>query len=154
MASKSFHPLRSLVRYLGAALGGRVHFPKDRLGESLVLEGETWVIFRQLVIDPTPGQPETPGAVFRPRFRVKGMSLKQNMLFSWLPIPFFAGLPGFRSKLWMVNEATGDSSGYYEWDTVEDAENYSRSFAMRFMTLRSEPGSVSFRVVAREQRQG
>jgi hypothetical protein len=41
------------------------------------------------------------------------MSPRQNKLFSLLPIPFFVGLPGFRSKLWMVNEATSDCQRKY-----------------------------------------
>ena len=59
----------------------------------------------------------------------------------------YVGLPGFRSKLWMVNPESGDFSGYYEWDTIEDAENYGRSFAAGFMTRRSVPGSVSLKVL-------
>jgi hypothetical protein len=50
----------------------------------------------------------------------------------------------------MYNPESGDSSGYYEWDTVEDAENYSRSFAAGFMARRSVPGSVSFNVLPQE----
>jgi hypothetical protein len=98
-------------------------------------------------IDPRPGQPQMPGAVFRPRFHVKGMSTRMNILFSWIPVWFILGLPGFRSKLWLVNPQNGDFSGYYEWDTVQDAENYGSSFAAGFMTRRSIPGSVSFKVI-------
>jgi len=128
-------------------IAGRVHFPRQRIGETLELDGEQWSIFRQAVVDPLPGQPQIPGAIFRPRFHVAGMSTRMNILFSLLPIPFFIGLPGFRSKLWLVHEKTGDFAGYYEWDTIEDAENYRRSFAANFMTRRSVPGSVSFRII-------
>ncbi len=147
MANKNLSPLKSLVNTLGCILRGRLHFPKDRIGEQVILDGEPWVIFRQAILDPLPGQPVKPGAIFRPRFHVQGMSLKQNMRFSWLPIPFYVGLPGFRSKLWMYHAETGDFAGYYEWDTFEDATNYSQSFAAKFMTNRSVPGSVSFRVI-------
>jgi hypothetical protein len=126
-------------------LSARIHFPKDRLGERIILDGNLeWIIFRQVIIDPAENQPAQPAAIFRPRFHIKNMSYTQNARFSILPIPFFVGLPGFRSKLWLYNEETGDSSGYYEWDTIEDAENYKNSFAAQFMARRSEPGSVSF----------
>lgn len=146
-AARSFHPLSSLAGTIRLLLRGRVHFPRKRLGQPLILDGEKWIIFRQVVIDPGPGQPAQPGAVFRPRFHLRGMSARANMLFSWLPVPFFIGLPGLRSKLWLYDPISGDFSGWYEWDSVEDAERYSRSFAAAFMTRRSLPGSVSFRVL-------
>ncbi len=149
MPPQPLNPFRAFWNTLGLALRGRVHFPRRRLGETLVLEnGEPWVIFRQVIVDPGPGRPPKPGAVFRPRFHVAGMSVRQNTLFSWLPVPFILGLPGFRSKLWLYNPANGDFQGIYEWDTVQDAENYGRSFAMQFMARRSVPGSVSYSVTA------
>ena len=45
--------------------------------------------------------------------------------------------------MWILDEASGDFQGIYEWDTAQDAENYAHSFAVRFMTMRSVPGSVS-----------
>lgn len=75
------------------------------------------------------------------------MSARQNKLFSLLPIPFFVGLPGFRSKLWMLNEASGDFQGIYEWDSVEHVKNYANSFAIKFMTMRSARGQFPMRFV-------
>lgn len=140
-------PLYSFWKAVGYMIRGRLHFPRQHVGEETWLDGEKWIIFRQALVDPLPGQPHKPGAVFRPRFHVKGMSLRQNILFSLLPMLLILGLPGFRNKLWMYNPETGDFSGYYEWDTVQDAENYRDSFAGRFMTGRSVPGSVSFQVI-------
>jgi hypothetical protein len=141
-------PLSSLLKSIQMASCGRVHFLSERVNEEIWLEGEKWIIFRQVKIDPTPEQPLKAGAIFRPRFHVAGMPPRLNILFSWLPIPFFIGLPGFRSKLWLVNPENGDFSGYYEWDSVADAENYGRSFAMQFMSKRSVAGSVSFKVIS------
>ncbi len=140
-------PLYSLWKVLGYIAAGRLHFPRQRVGQEIWLEGERWIIFRQVVVDPAADQPEKPGAVFRPRFHVAGMTLRQNIWFSLLPMGLIIGLPGFRGKLWMVQPESGDFSGYYEWDTVADAENYQGSFAAAFMTRRSVPGSVSFRVI-------
>ncbi|MFC1902455.1 hypothetical protein ACFLX4_00085 [Chloroflexota bacterium] len=143
-----FNPSLSLLKTIGYALSGRLHFPKNRIGEVLTMEdGQKFVIFRQVIVAPGKDQPEKPGATFRVRFHVAHMSPKQNKLFSLLPIPFFIGLSGFRSKLWTLNEASGGCQGVYEWDTVEDAKNYASSFAMKFMTLRSVPGSVSYKII-------
>jgi len=141
-------PLFSVLKFIQYALTRRLHFPKDRIGEKIALDnGIEWIIFRQVIVDPDERQPQKPGAIFRPRFHISNMTHKQNRRFSLLLIPFFVGLPGFRSKLWLYNQETGDSSGLYKWDTVKDAENYKNSFAARFLTRRSDPGSVSFEVI-------
>lgn len=147
MTRTDFHPLQSLANSIWLLLRGRVHFPRERIGQQLILDGETWIIFRQVVIHPGAGRPSKPGAIFRPRFHLRGMPPRVNMVFSWLPVPFITGLPGFRSKLWLYHPPSGDFSGWYEWDSMEDAQCYSRSFAATFMTRRSVPGSVSFRIL-------
>ena len=35
--------------------------------------------------------------------------------------PFFVGIRGFRSKLWMVDPETADFAGLYEWDDADTA---------------------------------
>ena len=145
------NPFLSLLKTLSYALTGRLHFPRKRIGEVITMEDEQdFVVFRQLIVDPSQDQPEEPGATFRVRFHVAHMSARQNKLFSLLPIPFFAGLPGFRSKLWMLNEASGDFQGIYEWDSVEHAKNYANSFAMKFMTMRSARGSISYEIIPKQ----
>jgi len=47
----------------------------------------------------------------------------------------------------MHNLETGDSSGYYMWDTNDDTKIYNKPVAMRFMTNRSLPGPVSFKIL-------
>ena len=128
-----------------ALLSGRLRFPRGRVGEVLTLpDGTQGRIFRQALNAPADGQPTRPGARFHVRFHLAGMAPRLNVLFSLLPIPFFAGLPGFRSKLWLLDDASGDFHGLYEWDTVTAAEAYAHSFAMRFMAGRSVPGSVAY----------
>jgi hypothetical protein len=74
------------------------------------------------------------------------MTIEENKRFSKIPMLVFMGFRGFCSKLWMVDEITGLCQGVYEWDTLQDAENYSKSIAAGFMTRRSVPGSVSFEI--------
>ncbi|MHA1473686.1 MAG: hypothetical protein ACTSRX_06735 [Promethearchaeota archaeon] len=106
-------------------------------------DGQKFKIFRQVIKKPSKKQTFHPKALFKVRFIVENMSMKQNIRFSRFPIPFFIGLPGFRSKLWTFSEETKYFQGIYEWDTIKHAEKYSTSFAMKFMTRRSKPGSVN-----------
>ncbi|MCW3987541.1 MAG: YdhR family protein [Candidatus Bathyarchaeota archaeon] len=145
------NPFLSLLNTLNNALTGRLHFPRERIGEVIAMEdGQEFIIFRQVIVDPSQDEPEEPGATSRVRFHVAHMPARQNKLFSLLPIPFFAGLPGLRSKLWMLNEASGDFQGIYEWDSVEHAKNYADSFAMKFTTMRSARGSISYEIVPKQ----
>lgn len=140
-------PFVSVFRTLSHMFHGRLHFPRDRIGEVIQMyDGEEFTIFRQVIVDPTPKQPAKPQAEFRVLFKVTRMSAQQNKPFSLIPIPFITGLPGFRSKLWMVNENTGFNQGLYEWDTVEEATFYANSFAMQFMRNRSIPNSVTYEI--------
>ncbi len=104
-------------------------------------DGERMRIFRQLSL--APADAGAPRGEFRVRFTTK-MPARVNVLFSWLPIVLFMGLPGFAGKSWLINDATGAFGGIYQWRTRQDAQRYSRSAALRFMTRRSVPGSVSF----------
>jgi hypothetical protein len=136
------------VKSLVYLITGRLRFPRQRVGQTIELDGEPWRIFREAGVSPRGGDPAAPEAIFRPRFHVARMSVRQNIFFSLLPMWLIFGMTGFRSKLWLVNPQTGDFSGLYTWNTLEDAENYQRSPAGRFMTNRSVPGSVSFQVIA------
>ncbi|MFZ5642912.1 MAG: YdhR family protein [Bacillota bacterium] len=148
----SLNPAYSFLKTHVNLLKGRLHFPKGRVGHALTMEdGRKFVIFREVVVDPGNNQPENPEAVFRVRFHVANMSPEKNKLFSLIPIPLFVGLPGFRSKLWMIDEKTGDFQGIYEWDSGQDAQNYANSIAMRFMTGRSVPGSVSYKIFTKDE---
>lgn len=135
--------LGSAGHFIIMALTKRIQFPKSRLQEPWHTEDDTFRVFRHAIV---PGD-EDPEAIFRVRFHVATMSPKANQRFSVVPIPFFCGLPGFRGKLWMTGENTGDMLGLYAWQTLENAKNYSQSFAARFMVRRSTPGSVSMSIL-------
>jgi hypothetical protein len=142
-----FSPAASLFNTIYLVLAGRLHFPRGRKGEQWIdPDGRWFTIFRQVIVDPGKGQPPKPGARFQVRFHVANMTPQQNERFSVIPIPFIVGLPGFRSKLWMIDKGTGDFQGIYEWDTLQFAQRYAGSFAMRFMTGRARTGSVSYSI--------
>ena len=146
------NPIFSLFRFIWLIVSGRLYFPQDRLGEEVFMNdsGPKFTVFRHAVIKEASSKPEEAGAQLVVRFRLAKMSPELNTKFSMILIPFFVGLPGFKSKLWMVNKETGHFQGLYEWKTVLDAKNYSESFAMKFMTRRVEPGSIAFRITSKE----
>ena len=145
------NPLRSFIDANLALLAGRLRFPCEQVGETIPLpNGTRGRVFRQAIHAPGDGQPIQPGARFHVRFHLAGMAPRLNILFSLLPIPFFAGLPGFRGKLWLLDEASGDFHGLYEWQTVADAEAYAHSFALRFMARRALPGSLVYDITPLE----
>jgi hypothetical protein len=86
-----------LARALGLTLAGRVHYPKNRLGES-IHEDDDFKIFRQVIVDPAGDQPESPRAIFKVCFHFARFSANTNKILSLIPIPFIVAQPGFRSK--------------------------------------------------------
>jgi hypothetical protein len=142
-----FNPLVSFVRFVWMIVSRRIRFPRGEVGRVLSLGGKGhFIVFRHAVVRDGRSIPGRPAATFIVRFRVAGMSPEANRRFSLLTIPFFAGLPGFCSKRWLIDVKTGEFAGYYGWRTRADAERYAASFAVRFMTHRATPGSVSYEI--------
>jgi hypothetical protein len=140
-----FSPVGSLTRFIICLATGRVRFPRHRLGRTISVKGTDYEIVKEIeIMQPGAGEPEV---TFTVKFHLAGMSPAANKIFLNLPIPFFAGLPGFRHKLWLFDKSTGDFRGLYEWQTVEDARKYSKSFAVWFMKRRSVPGSVEYEII-------
>ena len=138
-------PFASIVRAIYLLMQGRIHFPKNRLGETID-EGEEFEVFRYMTLDPGQDQSEKPGAVFKVRFRFASMSPEMNIKTSLIPIPFIVAQPGFRSKTWLLGRETGEFQGIYEWDTVASAEAYWTSFPMKLMKKRAVPESLSYEI--------
>ena len=155
--------LRSALAVLGYLLDGRIHQRRGRVGSTLSAgAGQRFVVYRETTVE-TPGGAEgsgggdygdeRPGAVLAFRFHLRLMPRPIRPLavavfepLSILTTPFFAGLPGFRTKLWCFDHASGDYMGVYEWDTAAGAERYARSLR-RLMEWLSVPGSVAYEVV-------
>ncbi len=141
---RSTNPIAGFLRTVLLFICGRVRFVRENIGQMFPGEqGEKLTVFRQVVIRSRRPDPQ---AVFTIRFQPKDMGVEQNKRFSRLPMMIFMGFRGFRAKMWMVDESTGVCQGVYEWQTMRDAENYSRSIALRFMTRRSVASSVEFKI--------
>ncbi len=144
---KSTQPLPVIARSLKLLVTGRVKFPKERCGQCYVREdGRSYRIFREIVIA-RPGGNSEPGGTFRVWFQAKtGGPLTRLM--AWGTTLFFLGMPGFRHKVYLIDDQTGEFGGIYEWNTREEALAYLDSFAMRLSAMRSVPGQFSKEVLA------
>ncbi len=144
------NPLLCLLKTLLLFGSLRVIFVKEDKNKQIVMEdGMKFRVFRHVKIRAR--QLAEPEAVFVVRFRPQNMTVKENIRFSVIPMMILMGFRGFREKYWCVNDETGLCQGIYAWQTMEDAENYSKSIAMRFMADRSDPESVNFRIINQER---
>jgi hypothetical protein len=145
-SSLGTNPVVGVLRTLGLLLSGRVRFNRAVIGRLLETDdGVRYRVFRRAVVRRDAPPPE---ALFIVRF-TPHMRPAANIRFSLLPMLLILGFTGFRSKFWCVNDGTGACEGVYEWQTRVDAEAYAASIALRFMTNRSVPGSVSHRILER-----
>jgi hypothetical protein len=144
---------RSVPSALAMLLRGRVTLRTERLGKPLTMsDGRTYIPFRETVKDTTLWRSETAPAVVQPRFHLRVLGPRRRRLHAIFRVvcivttPFFIGLPGFRSKLWMVDPDTGDFAGLYEWDSADGARAYAESLG-RVLRMLSVRGSVTYEVV-------
>ena len=148
MSKISQFPPLLLARTTGLILRGRIHFVKDCIGGVEHGEDEDFEVFRKVILEPSKNQPEKPGAILIVLFSFARFAAKTNRLLSLIPIPFIVAQPGFRSKIWMMGQKTGAFQGLYEWDSIEDAENYWTSFPMKLMKSRAIPETLNYEIRA------
>ena len=124
----------TVLRTLGLVLTGRIGFPKTLAGRMVTRrDGKRFVIFRQAVAAPGPAPEGEKAAVLCFRFRFAAGTPALNRRLSLIPIPLIVGYPGFRTKIWSLNDETGAFIGLYEWDSMADLEGYLGSLAIRLM---------------------
>jgi hypothetical protein len=127
---------------------GALRFSKEYLETRIVTgDGEQFTVFRHMHLrKENVGRSDAP-TVFVVRFKFAKFSYKTNRVLSCIPILFIAGFPGFRDKLWMVNEEDGYWQGVYQWDTARCVEDYQGSFVLSMMTRRAIPETVSHEIL-------
>jgi hypothetical protein len=145
--------LRSVPRALRDLSSGRTRCYAEHVGELLrTSDGRTYVPFRHTRKAEAAWSRAAPAAVLQPRFHLTPLEPGRRRLHALFRVvcavttPLFVGLRGFRSKLWMVDPATGDFAGLYEWDDVVSARSYAEGLA-RVLRVLAAPGSVSYEVV-------
>ena len=135
-----------LVRAAALWLSCRVNFPDDQIGQ-IIEDGGEFEIFRKVVVKPAGQQSILPGAIGKVKFRFAKFSNSTNKSLSKIPIPFIIAQPGFISKTWLYSDSTSIFMGFYEWMSVEEAEQYWESFPMNLMKRRSVPESLNYEVI-------
>ena len=125
--------LRSVPRALRDLASGRTRCHAEHVGEVLRMsDGRTYVLFRHTRKAKSGWSRTAPAAVLQPRFHLAALAPGRRHLHALFRVvcivttPLFVGLRGFRSKLWMVDPATGDFAGLYEWDDADPARSVRR----------------------------
>lgn len=140
------NPLFGIIKTITMYIFNRFEFDTSLINKKIQMpDGSVFTIFRRVQVrTKVHSEPE---AYFLVRFRPTRMSIEENIEFSKKTMMVFMGFSGFRSKYWSVDHNTGICQGLYEWQTVEDATNYSKSVAMKFMAERSDPETLMFRII-------
>ena len=145
--------LRSVPHALRDLASGRTRCHAEHVGQVLRMsDGRTYVPFRHTRKAKSGWSQTAPAAVLQPRFHLTALAPGRRHLHALFRVvciattPLFVGLRGFRSKLWMVNPATGDFAGLYEWDDADSARAYADGLN-RILRALSAPSSVSYELV-------
>lgn len=145
---KSTQPRAVIPRSLRQMFAGTPLYPPARLHQTITMaDGNAYRVFREVILRDNP--PQEAGGVFRVWF-YSVTPPRVTIWMSQLTKLFFFGMPGFRGKMWLLNDATGEFGGIYQFDTVEDARAYAESFAMKLSKRRSRPGMFTLEVYAKE----
>lgn len=142
----------SVIRFWQLLITGRLHQPRRHMGGWITFaNGSSTVVFRETVADQR--RSDAP-AILVVEFRLRAVHGWAHRLFereSVLNTPFFAGFPGFVSKLWLTQDENKVYRGIYEWDGAARAASYAE--ALRWiLALVSVPGSIAYHVVPGETR--
>jgi hypothetical protein len=141
--------IRSVATFARLVLRRRLRMPRERLGVLVGLAGSTtFRVFRETCLDSE--RPLSDPAVLEVGFRLKaiGSSRLAHRAFQkmcLLTTPFWAGVPGFSVKLWLVDGASDDYGGLYQWRDAEAAERYAAAL-LPVLRVFSVAGSVWYRV--------
>lgn len=143
------NPLFDFIRYHCRFFSGRIRFPEDLNGKpaSEHLEHTFRTFLNVLHMKEIDIDMRKVGAILKVTFKVRKMSFLQKKVIPLLSIPFFAGVPGFVSKSFMINESDNTFRGFYKWESVEAAQAYITSYPMGFMKKISIPGSVHYEIL-------
>jgi hypothetical protein len=141
-------PFICFLAAIGDMLRGRIHFSQKYRGKAIRMDdGQQFTVFRHMVFDKSANHSETIPTVFIVRFTFAALSQQANRTASLIPIPLIAGFPGFREKIWMVNEQTGSWQGVYQWESEQAADAYQHSFVLSIMNKRAIPESLSYTIL-------
>jgi hypothetical protein len=135
-------PVVCLTISIVKLLFGRIRLTKNYLQNIIQMNDESkLVIFRHITSYPliqADGE-----CVFIVSFKFAHLSHKANKLTSIFPMLMIAGFPGFIAKIYAVNQDDGYWQGMYQWKSVENLEDYKKSFVFKMMNKRAITDSIT-----------
>lgn len=127
---------------------GHLHFSQEYSGKGILMDdGQSFRIFRHVRLEAAESCAESRKAVFIVRFKFAHFSQRTNRFASCIPIPLIVGFPGFREKIWSVNDETGYWQGMYQFESLQAIEAYRNSFVLGVMNNRAIPDSLSYKIL-------
>lgn len=142
MANIAATAISSFSHYLGRAWRHDLELRHNRIGKLYSVERGVYKIFRET---------ERPIATGETVILVIGFRLKlirSNRFLHWLfqrvcilTTPFWSGLAGFKTKLWMFDPETKNYLGMYDWRGKQDAQKY-LDFLLPILNFFSVHGTV------------
>ena len=130
---------------LGRIMTRRLCLSGNYLGSTLESEsGNTFTVFRN--IHARTGNPDRNELVFVVRFKFARLSFRANKLASIIPMLLIAGFPGFRQKIYAVNQQNEYWQGMYQWRSETQLQEYLHSFVYRMMNRRALERSITTRI--------
>lgn len=135
------NPIIVFFTYCQSFLNGKVHIQQSAYPKNAYPDG--FKPFLHVKVDkPLAAAPVR----LLVKFKVGNLNLWQRKIMPVLGIPFFAGVPGFMEKVFLLNESEKTFSGFYTWRSKEDAEIYIQSYPAKAMTLNSIKGSLEMTI--------
>lgn len=137
------NPFLCLLFSLGRVLIGRLKYSNEYVGITLKMEnGEAYRIFRH--IRSVPQTDDEQGSVFIVNFKFARLSQTANRFVSQVPMLLITGFPGFRVKMYAVNQENGYWLGIYQWESKHALDAYKQSLVLRLMNSRAIDGTVTY----------
>lgn len=142
-----YNPLYSMIKYRRLLKSGSVII-EDQDSDMGVLIHQQYPhdVFLQMQISKADGSPKVGQIIFEIVFHAGTMTVDEIVEKTPRTLPYFAGLPGFCAKQFMVNHEAGTFSGRYEWETMAHVEAYIHSYAVAAMRKQSKPYPIRYRI--------
>jgi hypothetical protein len=144
---------RAALRSSRYLLDDDIEFPQGRLEDTIETDdGSTFVVYRETVRRSAVENTSDDGVILVFRMRVTDPTARgpfRDVLFdpvANVATPFFAGMPGFRRKLWLAGERPGAFLELYEWETEADANRFV-DILQTLLAPVDHAGTVSFEVL-------
>lgn len=135
-------PLSCLVISIFRLLSGELRLSDQFIGNIVEMdENSNYEIFRHITNKQV--ESDFKSTVFIVSFKFSKLSHKANKRASIIPMLLITGFPGFVKKIYAVNHKNGYWQGMYQWASVEDLEEYKKSFVFKVMNKRAVPGSIN-----------